>query len=45
MKAPFFWTPGKITFVIFIFSILVLGIIAFYIYLGAIEAAGGTVKK
>jgi hypothetical protein len=45
MKAPFFWTTSKITLVIFIFSILVLGVIALFIYIGLIEAAGGVMKK
>ena len=39
-----FWTPRKITFVIFILFVFVLGLIAFYIYIGAVEAAGGTSK-
>jgi hypothetical protein len=45
MKPPFFWTLGKITFVIFVLFVIVLGIISFYIYLGLVEAAGGTMKK
>jgi hypothetical protein len=39
MKPPFFWTPNKITLVIGIFSLFVLGVIALYIYLGLIETA------
>ena len=45
IKSPFFWSPVKITIVIAIFSIIVLGAIIFYIYVGAVEASWGTVKK
>jgi hypothetical protein len=47
MKPPFFWTPSKITLVIGVFSLIVLVIIAMYIYLGLVEAAsyGGFSKK
>ena len=45
MKSPFFWSPVKITIVIAIFSVIVLGMIIFYIYVGAVEASWGTVKK
>jgi len=46
MKAPFFWTPQKITLFIFLFSLFVLAIIGFYIYVGLVQfySGGGTIK-
>jgi hypothetical protein len=47
MKAPFFWTPQKITIGIFLFSLFVLAVIGFYIYVGLVQfySGGGTINK
>jgi hypothetical protein len=41
-----FWTPKKISIVIFLFSLLVLTLIVLFVYLGLIEfySGGGTIK-
>jgi len=46
MKAPFFWTPGKITLVIFLFSLFVLALIVYFFFIGAVEffSGGGQIK-